>query len=240
MALPVPSMVRLRKPPDGVSLRGSPDGVSLRGPPDGGGGNGRPPPTPGSVARRRVMVQLSKRVLPVLAIGLLASVGLWPEISRNGEQTRLSYHVGVVTPQGGELSQARYNGLDEHGQPYTVTADKARQVGADRYDLTGPVGDLTTTSGSWLQVRADDGVYMQIVGMLDLSGEVVLYRDDGTVLRTDAATIDVKSGSATSAEMTHVEGPFGTLDAQGFTATDNGQLIRFVGPGRLVLNGGRR
>jgi lipopolysaccharide export system protein LptC len=186
------------------------------------------------------MVKLSKRVLPVLAMALLASVGLWPEISRNGEQTRLSYHVGTVTPQGGELSQARYNGLDEHGQPYTVTADKARQVGADRYDLTGPIGDLSTTSGGWLQVRSTDGVYMQIIGVLDLSGDVVLYRDDGTVLRTDAATIDVKSGAATSADMTHVEGPFGTLDAQGFTATDNGQLVRFVGPGRLVLNGGRR
>jgi hypothetical protein len=37
--------------------------------------------------------------------------------------------------------------------------------------------------------------------------------------------------------MTHAEGPFGTLDAQGFTATDGGTVIHFAGPGRLLLNG---
>jgi lipopolysaccharide export system protein LptC len=37
--------------------------------------------------------------------------------------------------------------------------------------------------------------------------------------------------------MVHAEGPFGTLDAQGFALTDKGSVIQFTGPGRLVLNG---
>ncbi len=36
--------------------------------------------------------------------------------------------------------------------------------------------------------------------------------------------------------MVHAEGPFGTLDAQGFTLTDKGSAIQFFGPGHLVLN----
>jgi lipopolysaccharide export system protein LptC len=36
--------------------------------------------------------------------------------------------------------------------------------------------------------------------------------------------------------MVHAEGPFGTLDAQGFAVTDRGAVIQFPGPGRLLLN----
>ena len=41
--------------------------------------------------------------------------------------------------------------------------------------------------------------------------------------------------------MTHVEGPFGTLDAQGFAMLDRAiAVIQFTGPGRMVLNGGSK
>jgi lipopolysaccharide export system protein LptC len=127
--------------------------------------------------------------------------------------------------------------VDSQGQPYTLTAVTANQVGPDRFDMTDPIGDLTLNSGGWLSVTGLTGVYMQTAAQLDLSGNVTLYRDDGTTLHTDTATLDVHAGVATSADRTHVEGPFGTLDAQGFVVTDHGQLIRFAGPGRLVLNG---
>ena len=81
------------------------------------------------------------------------------------------------------------------------------------------------------------GVYAPHDGQLDLTGDVLLYRDDGMTLTTDTATIDLKAGAATGAERVHAEGPFGTLDAQGFALTDRGGVIQFTGPGRLVLNG---
>ena len=40
----------------------------------------------------------------------------------------------------------------------------------------------------------------------------------------------------TSADRVHAEGPFGSLDAQGFAVTDHGAVVQFTGPGRLVLN----
>ena len=49
--------------------------------------------------------------------------------------------------------------------------------------------------------------------------------------------MDLKAGVATSAARVHVEGPFGTLDAQGFTVSDRATSASFVGPGRMVLNG---
>ena len=86
-------------------------------------------------------------------------------------------------------------------------------------------------------VEAEHGVLLQHTSQLDLSGEVVLYRDDGTTLRTDAAALDLKAGAGASSDKTHAEGPFGVLDSQGFTLTDKGASIQFTGPAHLVLNG---
>ena len=92
-------------------------------------------------------------------------------------------------------------------------------------------------NGTWLMVQSKQGVFLQHSSQLDLSQDVVLYRDDGTTLTTSSASIDVKNGAAASGDPTHAEGPFGTLDSQGFTLTDKGAAIEFTGPARLVLNG---
>lgn len=190
---------------------------------------------PAGNARRSLSVSLAKRLLPVAALALLTLVALWPELTKD-ERRRLAYHVGGIDPQNGQLTDLRYNGMDDHNRPYTVTAAAARQASSERIDLVDPKGDLSLESGSWLMVQSRAGVYVQRTGQLDLSGEVMLYRDDGLTLRTDAATVDLKAGAASSAERVHAEGPFGTLDAQGFSVTDHGAIAQFTGPGRLVLN----
>lgn len=202
------------------------------------GAANRPPPTAAAIARRRWVVGLAKGLLPLLAVALLATVALWPEFHRDVGQGRVAYRRGTLVPESGQLTDARYHGVDDHGRPYTITASVARQSSPERIDLTTPVGDVVQENGTWLTIKARQGVYLQHAQQLDLSGEVILYRDDGTTLATDSAAIDLKAGAAAGAAMTHVEGPFGTLDAQGFTATDGGTVIRFAGPGRLLLNGG--
>ena len=189
------------------------------------------------MARRRWVVALAKRLLPVVALALLASIALWPEISRESDQSRLSYRRGLAPPESGKMVTATYHGVDTNGRPYTMTAATAHQVDPDRINLTEPKGDMTLETGNWLMSQARLGVYMPHTGSLDLSDEVHLYRDDGTTLDTASATLDLKAGAAAGAEMVHAEGPFGTLDAQGFAVTDRGAIIQFPGPGRLVLNG---
>jgi lipopolysaccharide export system protein LptC len=138
---------------------------------------------------------------------------------------------------GATLTDARYRGVDDQGRPYTLTAATAQQDGPDRVNLTTPKGDITLSNGTWLMVQSKDGVFLQHSGQLDLSHEVTLYRDDGTTLVTASASIDLKNGAAASSDPTHAEGPFGTLDAQGFTVTDKGAAVQFAGPAHLVLNG---
>lgn len=198
---------------------------------------------PGQGRGWRLFVALAKRVLPVVAVGLLALVALWPEFSSNVERGRYTYRISDGTgssAEGGALTQARYSGVDQNGQPFTITASLARQVGPERTNLTDPKGDITLGSTGWLMVQARQGVYMQKTSQLDLSGDVTLYRDDGTMMQTDAVAIDLRAGAASSGNKVHVEGPFGTLDAQGFTVLDRGAVVQFTGPGRLVLNGGTK
>lgn len=197
----------------------------------------RRPPTPRGIARRRWTVNVTKWLLPLLALALLSTIALWPEIQRMQEEARESARRFAGDIDGARVTDPRYRGLDEHGQPYTVTAAQAVQVDADRYNLTRPQADLTSASGTWTQGQSLFGVYAQKSDQLDLSGDVVLYRDNGTTLHTQAATIDLRQGAAAGSVPVHAEGPFGTLDAQGFALTDKGQVIQFTGPARLVLNG---
>ena len=182
------------------------------------------------------MVSFTKLTLPVAAALLLTCVALWPELSRDVAAGRLLVGHGLGLPEAGQLSDASYHGVDQRGRPYTMTATTAREVTAQRVDLTDPKGDILLEGNRWLMVQGRQGVYMQHIGSLDLSGDVQLYRDDGTTMQTDTATLDLKSGAASGADRVHAEGPFGVLDAQGFAATDRGALLRFTGPGHLVLN----
>jgi lipopolysaccharide export system protein LptC len=186
--------------------------------------------------RRRFAIAAAKRLLPLAGIVLLCALALWPELARQAQRARLAWRAGLAIPESGEVTQAVYHGVDEHGRPYTMTASRARQRTQDRVELVDPKGDITLQSGNWLLAQSRRGVYLQHETSLDLSRDVHLYRDDGTTLATETATIDLKQGAATSNDMVHAEGPFGTLDAQGFTLVDKGAAVQFPGPGRLVLN----
>lgn len=185
--------------------------------------------------RRHFAVSLAKRLLPVVALLLLSVVALWPEIDQD-ERSRLVGALHGIEPQSGQLTDLHYRGVDDRNRPYAVTASSARQISPERINLVDPKGDINTENGSWMMAQSRQGVYMPHADQLDLSGEVKLYRDDGLVMTTHAATLDLRAGAASGAAKVHVEGPFGSLDAQGFAVLDRGAVIQFTGPGRLVLN----
>ncbi len=193
-----------------------------------------------ALARRRHTVRMAKYVLPVVALAMLSSIALWPELARTVARGRVTWHrLTAVATGAGQMLRPRYHGLDERGRPYTVSADHANRDGPVRINLRAPVGDLTLENGAWLLLRARSGVFIQHVNELDLQDDVVLYRQDGTTMTTDTATMNLKQGAATSNDATHAVGPFGTLDAQGFTIVDRGAVVQFHGPAHLVLNGAK-
>ena len=194
-------------------------------------------PTVDQMARRRLLVRLTKWLLPAAALVLLASIVLWPQIERAQDQERVTLRqLSSAQVDGATLTDAHYRGVDEKNRPYTLTASTATQNGPERIDLAEPKGDSQTENGSWMMVQSHQGVFIQRQNQLDLSADVVIYRDDGTTLHTRSASVDFKAGAAAGAEATHAEGPFGTLDAQGFAVLDKGAVVQFPGPATLVMN----
>ena len=187
--------------------------------------------------RRRALIRVAKYVLPVVAVALLSSIAMWPEIARNLERSRMAWHAVSAVNAAGQMVNLRYHGMDGRDRPYTVSADAAERAGPERINLVAPIGDVTMPNGAWLELRAKKGVFIQHTNELDLEHAVTLYRQDGTIMTSDTATMNLKLGAATSNDYTHAEGPFGTLDAEGFTLVDKGSVIQFRGPAKLVLNG---
>ncbi len=197
----------------------------------------RKAPSARGIARRRVFVISTKWLLPILAIALLSLIAVWPELARVTDEGRISFRrVFGAIPDSAVLVEPHYRGVDARGRPYTLTADTATQISPERVNLVAPIGDVTLDGARWMMVQSKDGVFLQHRDLLDLSGDVQLYRDDGVTLRTQSAAVDLKQGAAASSDRTHAEGPFGQLDAQGFTLLDKGSAIQFQGPARLILN----
>jgi lipopolysaccharide export system protein LptC len=192
--------------------------------------------------RRSQKVGLAKRLLPAAGLLLLAALVAAPELRSGPDANRVAYHMDPTasnTPASRMLG-AKYHGTDMQGQPYTVTADSAVELGPDNVTLAAPMGDITLKSGAWMMLKAASGVYRPQSGVLELNGGVTLYRNDGTILTTPKMLINMRAGSAEGHLPTAVQGPFGTLNSQkGFVLLNRGASVTFIGPATLVLTQGQ-
>jgi lipopolysaccharide export system protein LptC len=197
-------------------------------------------PRPAQLARRRILVGMAKRLLPVLALGLLAVVVFWPEIEGNDERSRMSFRR-VAQPRAESLRvvSPRYQDVDDMSRPYTVTARVAQQVGGEQIlDLEAPRADMVLTDGGWVHVSADTGRYDRPRQHLDLAGDVTIHHDNGMTLRTPEAAVEVEAGHASGDAPVAAQGPFGTLESEGFRLRDRGAVVVFTGRAHAVLEGG--
>jgi lipopolysaccharide export system protein LptC len=197
--------------------------------------------TRGSILRRRVVVRLLKYLLPLGALALLSTIVLWPEFERTGENARLSFRrMSRAAPESVRVVDPRYQGVDEQGRPYNVTALTASQQGSTNVvDLDAPRGDLMLSGGGWMLVESRDGRYDRTANILDLQGDVTIWQDDGTLIETQEARVDVKGGNAEGDRPIAAQGNFGTITGDGFRLRDRGAVVVFTGNARAVLEGGQ-
>jgi lipopolysaccharide export system protein LptC len=191
------------------------------------------------LGRHRRAVSIFKYTLPALAAVLITALAVLPNLRNGAAIGRISYKKQAIAAGAplSRMSTARYRGVDAQGEKFTITAQRVIQVTQGRLNLVAPKGDLTTKSGNWLMLNARHGLYHQNSQLLDLAGKVTLYRQDGTILHTSRAAIDIKGGSAKGSDPVKAFGPFGTLHAQdGFVATNHGSDILFKGASHVVLD----
>ncbi|MFL2769804.1 MAG: LPS export ABC transporter periplasmic protein LptC [Rhodospirillaceae bacterium] len=194
-----------------------------------------------SVAKYSRFVSTMKILLPSVAGMLLALVLFLPQLrEKTNEFTQDIVLTGEVGSGSLSLLNARYFGTDDSGQQFSVTAESVKEASGsgDYIDLLTPRADISLNNGTWLVVGADEGYYNRDSQVLNLKGKVNLFQDQGYELHTEAATILLDKGRASSITVVRGQGPFGELVSKGFELTDKGKNVYFTGPARLLLNMG--
>ena len=183
-------------------------------------------------------VNLMKLILPLLALFVVALVIAWPHLNTADIGFRLGFSALQLNgTQDPSMINPRYVGTDNDNQPFSLTADLARNLPgtSTSIELEMPKADITTSDGTWLVLTAENGIYTRNSKTLKLVGKVNLFHDQGYEFRTDRALIDLARGTANSNDPVEGQGAFGNLRASGFQLKDKGKIILFRGKSKLTL-----
>ncbi|MEK9660841.1 MAG: LPS export ABC transporter periplasmic protein LptC [Alphaproteobacteria bacterium] len=176
-------------------------------------------------------------------MSLLGLVVAWPELMPGDDRIEIDF--AAVGPSGGPKPQVlnpRVLGIDAQSRPFTITADLGSRTqtddGRDVYLFDQPKADITLKDGSWVAVTSESGRYEENTQTLFLHDNVNLFHDSGYEFTTEAARFDVARDEASGDEPVHGQGPFGTLDSEGFRVLEGGERIIFTGKARMTIFSG--
>jgi lipopolysaccharide export system protein LptC len=183
-------------------------------------------------------VAMMKFFLPLAALTLIVLIAVWPHLQTEDNRFRIGFAVlGLGESENPSMVNARYVGTDQNDQPFSITADLAKNLlkGAEAVELEMPKADIALNDGTWLVLTAEAGSYNRTGKKLNLAGAVNLFHDSGYELRTPEAEIDLDKGIALGDKTVEGHGPFGDLKAEGFRLEDKGRRITFTGKASLLI-----
>jgi len=188
------------------------------------------------------LIDLLRFLLPAIALILTALVVFWPQI--------MGGYGGLIVPMlsGGQIGDIdvmrmhnpRYVGQTSAAEPYAVTAASAYA------DPTRPnfiyldemAADLVTVDRRDVRVTALTGTYNRAGEKLDLDGGVELTTSDGYRFASESAQLLLRQGRVVGHQPIAGQGPVGTLDAQRFEILDGGEILRFEGRVKVIVQPG--
>ncbi len=179
-----------------------------------------------------VLVRLLRVGFPVAAVLLFFVVALWRDLVPNPQIIGLEAS-SLPSSEVEELTmiRPRFDGLDQEGQPYTLTAERANQLDEEGtlVFMVQPAADVTLKNGRWVAISADGGRYFRLEERLELEGEVNVFQDDGYELRTDAVEVVLKDGVIDSDSAVAGQGPRGEMEGEGLHVKDDGNIVELKG-----------
>jgi lipopolysaccharide export system protein LptC len=190
--------------------------------------------------RRGGSVRLLKFALPLVMLVTLSYIGYWwmESLDRRVGPTDIQVPGGAPKdPNRVTLNDAKYEGKDEKGRPFSITADSASHVdGDDRHiEMKKPLADIVMSSGAYVALTANDGVLDRDTDTMVLNGDVTLFHDNGLSFQTDSATIDLKNKTAEGHDPVEGQSGDGELVSEGFRVRDDGDTIEFTGKAYMKI-----
>ena len=180
-----------------------------------------------------VFVRVMKLILPVIALVIAGVVISYLSGNETSNRSLSAIPKEEKTIPGQiELVGAKYEGVDEKGSPYTITADKAnRSVGEeDGVLFENPLADIFLANKTWIALKSKGGIFNRIGEELMLEEAVKAFHDSGYEIDMSDIIIDLKKGTASTARPVTVKGPMGSASAQSMEVKDSGNKVIFYGP----------
>jgi lipopolysaccharide export system protein LptC len=184
-------------------------------------------------------VGVMRYALPLGALLLLGLVIVWPLATGREEGFRISFSDAPDLDGSLKMVNARYIGVDNRNQPYTVTAAEANQPEPDSplVTLAEISADVFTDAGSgqWVALTAREGLYEREARQLDLAGDVSIFSDQGHEFHTERAHVDLAQRTADGDAPLSGQGPLGLLEAGTFFLDDSAQTMFFGGGVKMTI-----
>jgi lipopolysaccharide export system protein LptC len=185
-------------------------------------------------------VSIMKRALPLAAAALLAAVLVYALQPRQEKSQRVAMsfqRLGIVNDDLA-MMKPRLTGMDDEGDPYTVTADEAIQDRADakRATLKTVQADVSLKGGSWIDTLAPSGILDARHRLLALKGGIAVYSDSGYELHTIAADVDMHKAIISGDHPITGQGPFGTFRADRFRIDRRARLVFLHGNVHMTID----
>lgn len=185
----------------------------------------------------RWITRILRLVFGLSSLVILTYIFLWPSL----QDQNLSKDVrNTAVPATADVVAPRFDAVDDQGQPFTLTAERATQdsQNLDLIHLNDPHGTLTLSNGIILDLTAKRADYHQTKKDLILTGEVTLKTNDGYVGTTDVAHINVQTRALATPGSVRITGPDVQLTAVAMTGDAQHDRLVFNGPATLTFTKG--
>lgn len=184
-----------------------------------------------SITKHARFVLATKVICAAIAILLITMLVALPVMKPTEGKYKLTVsHEQVDENAAQKMQNPRFEGVDANNQPYNITADTATQQTKDNFLLQNINADISLAGGGWVSLSAKEGRLYSSEKIMDLSGDVHIFSDNGQEAYTESAHMDIKKNIISSNDPVHIQSPLGILDAKGFTLWQNEKRISFIGP----------
>ncbi len=178
--------------------------------------------------RHSALIHALRKILPALTVLVFLALAGWAAVGT------LAWRSGAASQAGSlalRMLKPSFQGRDEHGKPYLLSADSAVRDDADtaKVTLEGPVFTLGAGQPGETLVRAKHGVYREDNRMLDLTGDVHLDDAAGYHFVTEHAVIDTELSDVDGERHIDGHGPLGRIASSAYSVRDGGAHVFFTG-----------
>ena len=188
--------------------------------------------------RHSRLVRVLRIGVPALLAGaLLLTIGAnyMPAVG----PLRLPGEIGklVIKGQKVTMQQPRLTGYTVDSRPYEFTASSADQdiTKPDLMDLHQIQAKIELEDKSMVNLTANSGSYDMKTEMLTLADKIHVVSSNGYEARLSEAAVDVHRGTIISEKPVWVKLTGSVIDGQKLEVRDSGNVIRFSGGVRMVV-----